>query len=106
MTEFVSAGMSNPDEELDLTPILNRLNAATPGQWEWPAEHADIFTVVAWTAGEPYADKGYGTPRDIHCSTEEDAEFIGYAKRDIAALLQEVYRLRVLVRKQHDRSRR
>src|SRR5690242_7775186 len=91
--------MNKQDEELDLTPILKRLNTATPGPWEWPADHCDIFTVVAWPEGDSYGTKGSGTPNDIHCSTEQDAEFVGSAKRDIADLLQEVYRLRSLVRK-------
>jgi hypothetical protein len=79
---------------LDLGAIRQRLNATTPGTWEWPADHSDIFTVVAWT------ESNGGEAHDIHCETEADAEFVANAKNDISLLLEEVERLNALLSRQ------
>ena len=83
---------------LDLEPIKERLEAATPGPWSFHilpqpvgitaatihSEHGPRET--CWTVDLPPEIGGMGT--------EKDAEFITHSPEDIAALLDEVERLR------------
>ena len=83
---------------LDLEPIKERLDGATPGPWDFyilpqpvgitaatiHSEHGPRET--CWTVDIPPEIGGMGT--------EKDAEFIAHAPEDIAALISEVERLR------------
>jgi hypothetical protein len=93
-----------PDERLSderLAEIEKRCAAATPGPWEWPADHCDRFTVVAWSDGPRW-----GTPRDVtvqpegrtYAQAEADAAFVARARTDVPDLVAEVRRLRAVER--------
>lgn len=83
---------------LDLEPIKERLDEATPGPWEFHVLPQSVGITVAtihsehgpretcWTVELPPEIGGMGT--------EKDAEFIAHAPDDIAALVAEVERLR------------
>lgn len=69
---------------LDTEVIQRRLNETTPGEWRWPVEHRDIFTVVVMLDN---------VALDFRCPRPADCEFVSHAKNDIADLLAEVQRL-------------
>ena len=83
---------------LDLEPIKERLDEATPGPWDFYVLPQSAGITVAtihsehgpretcWTVDLPPEIGGMGT--------EKDAEFIAHAPEDIAALVAEVERLR------------
>jgi hypothetical protein len=80
---------------LDLEPIKARLAAATPGPW-----HVEPISYPERALPEVYA----GTSRVAQpCNSREvpapesdfNAEFIGYAPVDIAALVEEIEQLRM-----------
>ena len=83
---------------LDLEPIKERLDEATPGPWDFYVLPQSAGITVAtihsehgpretcWTVDLPPEIGGMGT--------EKDAEFIANAPEDIAALISEVERLR------------
>ena len=83
---------------LDLEPIKERLDEATPGPWKFHVLPQPVGITVAtihsehgpretcWTVELPPEIGGMGT--------EKDAEFIAHAPDDLAALLDEVERLR------------
>lgn len=81
---------------LDLEAIKARLDKATPGPWEWtiwPRRHMlvhrtgmkSLLTVLE-TQGEAVAE--------YPCADEGDRDLIQHAPTDIAALIEEVERLR------------
>ena len=74
--------------ELDLTPIKQRLDAATDGPWKW----GNIYNLSArqGVVDVLELDMDYD-------STPEDRTFIAAAPTDIAALIAEVERLRAEV---------
>ena len=84
--------------ELDLEPIKARLEAATPGPWDFYVLPQSVGITTAtihsehgpretcWTVDLPPEIGGMGT--------EKDAEFIANAPEDIAALVAEVEQLR------------
>ena len=86
---------------LDLEPIKERLDEATPGPWDFYVLPQSAGITVAtihsehgpretcWTVDLPPEIGGMGT--------EKDAEFIANAPEDIAALISEVERLRATV---------
>ena len=83
---------------LDLEPIKERLDAATPGPWDFYVLPQSVGITVAtihseqgpretcWTVDLPPEIGGMGT--------EKDATFIAHAPEDIAALISEVERRR------------
>ena len=83
---------------LDLEPIKERLDGATPGPWDFCVLPQPVGITVAtihsehgpretcWTVDLPPEIGGMGT--------EKDAEFIAHAPDDLAALVAEVERLR------------
>ena len=83
---------------LDLEPIKERLDEATPGPWEFHVLPQPVGITAAtihsehgpretcWTVDLPPEIGGMGT--------EKDAEFIANAPEDIASLISEVERLR------------
>lgn len=76
--------------ELDLTPIKQRLDAATDGPWEWDKDilrstsRDGASVLLPLTSGELACD--------LYCRT-----LIASAPTDIAALIAEVERLRAEV---------
>jgi|SRR5882757_2446695 len=79
---------------LDIKAIKSRLDAATPGPWEWRDTSwvgANGTDVREWdvTGGE-FED---GSERGIPAS-EADAEFIAHAPADVGVLVAELVRLR------------
>lgn len=82
------------DEELET--IRRRCNAATTGPWKSLIEGRDH------TSGSSFIMTGSGTGRgkDIELSgaTDADRDFIAHAKQDIPRLLEEIERLRKLIR--------
>lgn len=81
---------------LDLEAIKSRLYKATPGPWEWklmPKRHMlvhrtgmkSLLTVLE-TQGEAV--------HEYPCADEDDRDLIQHAPTDLAALIEEVERLR------------
>lgn len=88
--------------DLDLAPIEARLAAATPGPWEWDASIlGDLQTLRAGLAMVLDADGDYCGSAWVDIS-EPDAELIANAPTDLAALIEEVKRLRAVVRSHFD----
>jgi hypothetical protein len=82
------------DEELE--SIRRRCDAATSGPWKSFVEGRDH------TSGSSLIMTGRGKSRgnDIELSgaTEADQDFIAHARRDVPRLLEEITRLRKLIR--------
>jgi len=82
---------------LNLEPIKARLAGATPGPWEQDTEQIGKRSkpvLIIWAANRVVCRVGtVGFPK-----TEEDAAFIEHAPADIAALLEEVERLRAVLK--------
>lgn len=80
---------------LDLDAIRERLEAATPGPWtahDWPEQ--DLYgDKVRDRTGLLVAQTWPGPPS---YSEQANAEFIAHSRTDVAALLDEVDRLRTL----------
>lgn len=75
--------------ELDLKPIKERVEAATPGPWVREWAFSTHFVVPA--AAERVAD---GNVARLKPHQRADAEFIAGARQDVPALIAEVDRLR------------
>ena len=81
---------------LDLEPIKERLEAATPGPWRvWrdpdPTRARATAVETAWCYGDIEGDTELITD---YLPTDADAELIAHAPEDIASLVAEVERLR------------
>lgn len=81
---------------LDLEPIKERLDEATPGPWRvWrdpdPTKVRATAVETAWRYGDIEGDTELITD---YLPTDADATFIAHAPDDIAALIAEVERLR------------
>ena len=78
---------------MDLQEIEARLEAATPGPWDFETipETGESRVVVFSNTGDPMLDVSVAP----HGVRAEDAEFIAHAPEDIRALLAEVTDLRV-----------
>ena len=84
---------------LDLEPIKERLEAATPGPWRvWrdpdPTKVRATAVETAWCYGDIEGDTELITD---YLPTDADAELIANAPEDIAALVAEVERLKEAV---------
>lgn len=77
---------------LNLEPIKERLEAATPGPWDFDTipETGESRVVVRSNTGDPMLDVSVAT----HGVSAEDAEFIAHAPEDIRALIGELKDLR------------
>ena len=86
---------------LNLTPIRERCEKATPGPWVWRSNYLEVEgswedPTREWTriADDGSAGGEYNEAIDTH---GPDADFIAHARTDIPALLAEVERLRRLL---------
>ena len=78
---------------MDLQEIEARLEAATPGPWDFETipETGESRVVVFSNTGDPMLDVSVAP----HGVRAEDAEFIAHAPKDIRALIDEVTDLRM-----------
>ena len=81
----------------ELQAIRDRAQAATPGAWE--PGHADYMRVEVYQAADAPKVNPLRWQRACICreAREWDAGFIAHARTDIAALLDEVDRLREIL---------
>ena len=85
---------------MDLQAIEARLEAATPGPWDFDTipETGESRVVVRSNAGDPMLEVSVAT----HGVSAEDAEFLAHAPEDIRALLAEVKAVREVVARHPD----
>jgi hypothetical protein len=89
-------------DEQEISEIQTRIEAATPGPWEWsyhPSHHDDVIALEG-------SINGIGTDVLLCTSDEdgawgeispEDDSFIAHARTDVEILLAEVARLRGII---------
>lgn len=98
-------------EALDLTPILARAEAATPGPWgvandthvvrglevTGPGSYTCIQSVADMTDWDDRSD--WGHDGYVEVDPEDDAEFIAHARTDVEAMATEILRQRDVIKR-------
>lgn len=87
----------NNTPALDLELIKDRLNAATPGMWEWDtgAEPWQRYRLTSVCPPDEIITVGWdGEGNQSMTVSGVNVSFIAHARTDIALLVQEVERLR------------
>lgn len=90
------SGHDEPLSDLELAEIRRRCDGAAPGPWRSFVEGRDHMS------GSSFIMTGQGKNRgndiELNGATAADQDFIAHAREDIPQLLDEIVRLKALIR--------